>query len=785
MSDFTLMLLLDAFRPDYFVRTRFLRGLAGRSATGQLRECFGFVPRAAYFGGLSAEQFGFTNMFCYDPAHSPFRAAKSFAGRSPDEARTALNDAARKALPAYAAQYVSSFQIPLDQAAQFDVVEKRAPWDKQVGFRSLFHVLDERGIAWHQCAWPDTNQLTDRSDLGIVCAALAALRPEHRFAYVHLQELDAAGHQFGPNSAEMGAALRRTDAAVEQLVTELRARYESVNLLVFGDHGMVNVVGTVDVSAALESSGLKMGRDYVAFLDSTMARFWMLKKSARAAIERCLAGLRGGRLLDAEAMRHYGIAGCDKRNGELYFLADPGVLIVPNYFQSTAEGTLGMHGYDPDCPDNLGGFLLHLPGETEMGGLTLGKVDPASLYPTLLDLLGVGESAGSLRERMTATREPLFTRHSHPRADEVIASQLKIITESIISTIGEPEAILLTGSQGRGEGAVTVSDGEPRAYNDVDLIIVDGTHDHTAALHELSERLPRELGLDFVDLAYSDGRWAELPLTIFNYDLKYGSRMLFGDPAVLDRLPEYASADLPVEETVKLLLNRTMGVLSGLNERVMKAEPLAPSEEQYLLYQLVKAFIAIGDAYVVHWRGYDSSYAVRRDRFEWLAPGAGIPDHIISRVVWAYAAKLNPDTMAGVAALPLCSDLLPELQTALIRAVNTLTQSEENDVFGAMARYTEHAPDREQLGWDNAALLDHPALRADLRERVSASTSVRRSVYAAGPLLLSAAFNPAHERMLVDEAAWHLQSAFTVKGHTDWEAVRALAVRLWLGGIIH
>src|SRR5262245_28223102 len=45
----TLLLLVDALRPDYVARAPALKGLAAASATGRLRECFGFVPRAAYF----------------------------------------------------------------------------------------------------------------------------------------------------------------------------------------------------------------------------------------------------------------------------------------------------------------------------------------------------------------------------------------------------------------------------------------------------------------------------------------------------------------------------------------------------------------------------------------------------------------------------------------------------------------------------------------------------------------------------------------------------------------
>ena len=116
-------------------------------------------------------------MICYDPAQSPFKAAPGLAGR-PD-ARDTLNGLARQALPEFAAQYVSSFKIPLEHAGLFAVVEQRAPWDPKVGYRSLFHRLDAEGIPWLQMWWPDTNRLPDHSDPGIVRATLAALRPGH------------------------------------------------------------------------------------------------------------------------------------------------------------------------------------------------------------------------------------------------------------------------------------------------------------------------------------------------------------------------------------------------------------------------------------------------------------------------------------------------------------------------------------------------------------------------------------------------------------------------------
>jgi hypothetical protein len=793
MAVLTLMVLIDALRPDYVGQTRFLRDLARQSATGQLRECFGFVPRAAYFGGLSAEQFGFTNMFCYDPAQSPFKAAPGLAGR-PD-ARDTLNGLARQALPAFAAQYVSSFEIPLEHAGLFAVVEQRAPWDPKVGYRSLFHRLDAEGIPWLQMSWPDTNRLPDHSDPGIVRATLAALRPEHRFAYVHLQQLDATGHLHGPGSAALQHTLEETDQAMAQLISEARRRYDAVNLLVFGDHGMVAVTGALDVWTSLRQTGLVFGRDLVYFIDSTMVRLWPLRKQARPAIERALSALPGGRLLSAADLRHYGIAGCDRRNGELYFLADPGVLLVPNFFQSNAEFTRGMHGYDPDCPDNLGAFILHRPDQPGLVGQTLGKVDPAQIYPLVCGLMGLipQVTADGRRKTEDGSRQSSvfrlpsavpttarYTQHPDPRADQAVAETVQTVVEAVLETIGEPRAIVLTGGFGRGEGAVIRdTTGRLRAYNDLDLIVVDDV-DRRQAVRALAQQLPGRLGLAFVDLSWSDGRWEQLPACMATIDLKFGSQVVFGDTRVLDRVPTYVSRDLPASDLIRLLLNRAWGVLSGPWREDHTPEPTA-----YQRYQLAKAFVALGDAYLWRWGGYDSSYRVRAERFKWLAPGAGVAPELAAQVAWGFQAKLDPDRGTEIDLVIAGRHLCAALEPIVVQTLAALTGQISDDIVAAMTAYVDHLPEAATWMADNYELERHPALAPYVRQTVRPASPIRTTLMAAGPLLLLAAFDPARQVALTREAAWHLLEHFDVPSSDDWHALRDQGVRLWLDGLVH
>ena len=790
------MLLVDALRPDYLAHAPYLRGLASVSATGALREGFGFVPRAAYFGGLSVGQFGFTNMYCFDPKRSPFTIARALpqssagaTGAGPTSLRRFIESAARDRLSPFARSYASSVEIPLPLLPSFDLVEKRAPWDGQVGYTSLFALLDEKCIPWYQCSWPDTNRMADHSDQAIVRRVLADLRAEHRFAYVHLQELDGTGHAYGPNSTELQSRITSTDFLLQELIESLRHRFDLVSVVLFGDHGMVNVTRTLDVGDALSGSGLQFGSDYAYFLDSTMARFWFFHQRARGVVEKILMGLAGGRILREEDLQRYGIASCDRRNAELIFLADPGVLLFPNFFQGTGDPIKGMHGYDPDCPDNLGYFLLHDPSQPSIAESRVGVVDPQALFPLLLELLGLDFTPQIAVNRPILLPKPApahrYTCREEPEAEALVDAQLQQVVRAVEQRVGKVQAVVLTGSFGRGEGGVYRNgDNGFHPVNDYDLLVID-PRDLSVPLKGLGDALARDLGIDFVDLAYSDGRWEALPLTIFNYDVKYGSRVIAGDSSVLGRIPAYASADMPAYETVKLLLNRTAGLLSGLRGDSLDGQKPSEDGERYLTNQIVKTLMAIGDGYLLRWRGYDSSYRTRRQRFAWLARGAGLNAALVEKVCRAYEFKCQPDYSRFSGSLEEIRALFPDLETSLLQSINLLAGSSAQDLPEAMASYlTRLSAPPDWVEADNAHCVGQPDMQALLLPGCRPQRSLRHLVYSVLPPLLVAAVSPERATNACHEVCQALQSTFQLppqSGFTAnlWEQLRARVVKAW------
>ena len=167
--------------------------------------------------------------------------------------------------------------------------------------------------------------------------------------------------------------------------------------------------------------------------------------------------------------------------------------------------------------------------------------------------------------------------------DAVIDRHLEIINRGVLSVIGasELEAVILCGGYGRGEGGVFVgADGTESLYNDYDMfVIIKPVSGGRRALYQSRlKTLGHQLGGDFgIDVDFGPlktlAQMKKAPFTLFNYELKYGHKVTFGNPDVLSVMPSWNGDDIAVMEAVKLLLNRGVGLFlsqeklkGGMNE---------------------------------------------------------------------------------------------------------------------------------------------------------------------------------------------------------------------------
>ena len=118
-----------------------------------------------------------------------------------------------------------------------------------------------------------------------------------------------------------------------------------MRLYVFSDHGMADCVELLDLKSRIEALDSRMARDYVVVYDSTMARFWFFNEGARREISECLRQVPQGRIVPDGELKDLGVFFPDRYFGELIFLVQEGVMIVPSHM---GERPLrAMHGYHP------------------------------------------------------------------------------------------------------------------------------------------------------------------------------------------------------------------------------------------------------------------------------------------------------------------------------------------------------------------------------------------------------------------------------------------------------
>jgi hypothetical protein len=171
--------------------------------------------------------------------------------------------------------------------------------------------------------------------------------------------MDALLHMVGKASPEVDVKLAWYEKQLREVMAVAREHYHEVRLFVCSDHGMATVHTVLDIKKPIEALGLRFGEDYVGTYDSTLARFWFFNEEARARVTEVLGSIKEVRVLPQDELESLGCDFEGHQYGELVFLTNPGVIIVPSDMGLTP--ITGMHGYHPDDPDSDASLLGNAP----------------------------------------------------------------------------------------------------------------------------------------------------------------------------------------------------------------------------------------------------------------------------------------------------------------------------------------------------------------------------------------------------------------------------------------
>ena len=250
--------------------------------------------------------------------------------------------------------YFNLYEVPREELAWFDLPERDDIFTAGgLPLESLWDALERRRVAWRGWNWR-TPEATARAQ---ALDELAAGRLDFLFLYSAV--LDARLHHEGSRGAGVRASLAEWSAWFDAAAAAAARAGREPWLYLCSDHGMVDVRVTVDVMARVAALPFRRGRDYVAFFDSTMARFWWRDPRATAAIRRALEAEPRGRWLSKDELAREGVAFTDARYGDGVFLLEPGALLLPSFMGR--EPVAAMHGYDPAHPDMAGILAANRP----------------------------------------------------------------------------------------------------------------------------------------------------------------------------------------------------------------------------------------------------------------------------------------------------------------------------------------------------------------------------------------------------------------------------------------
>lgn len=224
-----------------------------------------------------------------------------------------------------------------------------------------------------------------------------AIRPA--FVTIYFDTVDTAGHRFGPDSAEVNAAVAEVDRRVGELVDGMAMLGITANLVIVADHGMRQVSSErlipLDPLIDRASYQLITGGPYAAIepvtgTDERVAQALLVPHDHMTC----------ARKQDLPARLAYGK---NPRVAAIICIAEPGWMIMPGPPPAPIEG--GAHGYDNADPEMRALFIATGPAFAE--GAKLDVFDNVAVAALLRAVMGLPEDAtadGKLADVRAALR---------------------------------------------------------------------------------------------------------------------------------------------------------------------------------------------------------------------------------------------------------------------------------------------------------------------------------------------------------------------------------------------
>jgi len=204
-----------------------------------------------------------------------------------------------------------------------------------------------------------------------------------------------------------------------------------------------------------------------------------------------------------------------------------------------------------------------------------------------------------------------------PKINERVTEIIEELKEEIVSRY-HPKSIIVSGSFGRGEATVIEEDGKLRFLSDCEVILIPYKWIfNRRKISQFEQEFYEKHGLKIEIWGFTPTLYLSIPFlnkrikpTISNYDLKYGSKVIYGKN-YLDKIPDFKPEDIPLCEGIRLLFNRMAEALEHFSLG-------DPSKE--MIFWTDKIVLACQDALLLSLGEYHYSHRKKNEMFQNLFP---------------------------------------------------------------------------------------------------------------------------------------------------------------------
>ncbi len=207
--------------------------------------------------------------------------------------------------------------------------------------------------------------------------------------------------------------------------------------------------------------------------------------------------------------------------------------------------------------------------------------------------------------------------------EKAVDEVLKDIIDRLVTSL-HPRSIILAGSFGRGEATIIKRDGGLQFLSDCEIVLAGNRYFSRRRIQETlepvtdGENRPHFVIRSSIALPV----YSYLPLrpvlwkpTIWNYDLKYATRKLYGTD-YLAKIPDLEAGQIPAGEGIRLVFNR---LAEALEYFPLDTGATSPEQEQTTAFWVTKIILACQDALLIGSGKYHTSCRFRNNTFREVA----------------------------------------------------------------------------------------------------------------------------------------------------------------------